>query len=261
MRRPAARLAAGAILIALTFTALAAAETSIIGNLQLSVTAKISPKRLPRKGRSPVAVSVGWKIASTDESKPPVLETVKLEINRHGVLDVTGLPTCPYDKIQPASTQRALANCRPALVGGGTFTALVGLENQESYVSKGKMVVFNGTQGRKPVLFGHIYTDTPFAASFVIVFKIDRKKQGAYGTTLTAKMPGNLRRWGNLTEVSMRLSRTYGYQGRKRSFISAGCPALKGTSLALFRLARTTFDFTGGDGISSTLTETCKVRR
>jgi hypothetical protein len=261
MRGLAGRLAVGAILAVLVFSALAAAETRILGNIQLSVSAKLSPKHLPRDELSPVAVSVGWKIASTNESSPPVLEKVKLAINRHGIFDVVGLPYCPYGKIQPASTERALANCRSAVVGRGSFSALVGLENQDSYISKGKMVVFNGTRGRTPVLFGHIYTETPFAASFVIIFKVEKSKRGAYGTTLTAKMPANLRKWGNLTEVNMRLSRTFGYGGKKRSFISAGCPAPKGLSLAVFNLARTTFSFAGGNNISSTLTESCKVRR
>jgi hypothetical protein len=261
MRLSSARVTAAAVLLALVFGGLAAAETSIVGNLQVSVQAKLSPKRLPRDERSPVAVEVGWKIASRDESKPPALETVKLSINRHGVLDATGLPTCPYQKIQPASTERAVANCRSALVGQGSFTALVGIENQESYLSKGKMYIFNGTLGNKPVLFGHIYSETPFAASFVIVFKVNKKKQGAYGTTLTAKMPANLRKWGNLTEVDMRLSRTFGYRGKRRSFISAGCPAPNGLSLVLFRLAKASFDFSDGKALSFNLTETCKVKR
>jgi hypothetical protein len=261
MRSRAAQIAFAAILMALALNGLAAAETSLLGNLELNVTANLSPKRLPREGRSPVAVSIGWKIASTDESKPPVLETVKIAINRHGVLDVAGLPSCPYEKIHPASTGRALANCRSALVGRGTFSALVGLEGQESYLSQGTMLIFNGTRGQQPVLFGHIYTGTPFAASFVIVFKVTTRTHGTYGTTLTAKLPANLRKWGNLTEVEMRLSRTFARDGRKQSFLSAGCPALEGASLAVFSLAKTTFRFDNATGISSTLPGTCRVRR
>jgi len=241
--------------------AVAGGETYIVGKMKLSVSAKLAPKRLPRDAPAPVAVSIGWTITSTDPAtKPSTLKTVKIEINRGGLLDSKGLAVCPYGKIQPASTTRALSNCRSSLVGQGSFSALVGLEGQEHYVSVGKMLVFNGKQGGKSVLYGQIYTNYPFAASFVIVFKIDRRKEGTYGTALTASLPGNLRAWGNLTEVQMRLSRRYGFEGHRRSFLSGSCPTPKGVGLASFPLARTSFSFTGGKNVKSTLIETCKVR-
>ncbi|HEX5983975.1 MAG TPA: NHL repeat-containing protein [Solirubrobacterales bacterium] len=236
-------------------------ETQQVGNMLLSVSAKLAPKKLPRDRRAPVAVSVGWKISSTDGSEPPKLKTIGIEINRNGILDATGLPACPYRRIQPASTSRALANCRASLVGTGSFSALVGLEGQERYVAKGKMLVFNGVEKGKPVLYGQLYSSFPFANSFVIPFAISRTKRGAYGTTLRARLPANLRAWGNLTEVEMRLSRKYAHRGKRRSFLSASCPTPKGVGLAIFRLAKTSFAFSGGTDVSSTLTETCKVRR
>jgi hypothetical protein len=246
---------------ALALASLANAETKILGNLQLSVQATLSPKKLPRERSAPISVSVGWQIQSTDPAqRPPALKSVKIEINRAGILDPTGLPDCPYAQIQPASTQRALANCRPSLVGQGSFAALVGLEGQESYASKGKMVVFKGTKAGKPVLYGQIYTAYPFAASFVIVFKVSKEQKGTYATTLKATLPANLRAWGNLTEVKMRLARNFSYKGQRRSFLSAACPAPKGFGAAPFPLARTSFSFNGAPPLSQILSETCKVR-
>ncbi|HEX6153451.1 MAG TPA: hypothetical protein VFZ19_08020 [Solirubrobacterales bacterium] len=238
-----------------------AGETQQVGSMLLDVSAQLSPKRLPRDRLAPIAVSIGWRISSTDGSEPPKLKTIAIEINRNGVLDASGLPACPYEKIQPASTSRALANCRPSLVGTGSFSALVGLEGQERYVAKGKMLVFNGVEKGKPVLYGQLYSGFPFANSFVIPFAISRTRKGAYGTTLQATLPANLRAWGNLTEVEMRLSRKYSHRGKSRSFLSASCPTPKGLGLALFRLARTSFSFTGGTDVSSTLTEQCNARR
>ena len=256
------KLAVVAALVAAAVSAgLAKAETKVAGNLVFSVSAKLSPKKLPREGLAPVAVAISWKVATSDGTPPPKLTKLQIEINRNGILDPTGLPTCPYSKIQPASTQRALSNCRSSLVGKGSFSALVGLEGQEAYVAKGDMVVFNSTQGKKPVLYGQIYSDYPFANSFVIVFKVDHKKSGTYGTTLTANMPPQLLAWGNLTEIQMRLSRKYGYEGKQRSFLSANCPTPKGVSQAVFNLARTSFRFSGGTKSSATLTDDCRVRR
>jgi len=256
-----ARLAAAGALMALALVGMARADTQQIGNMIVHVTAKLAPKELPRDGLSPIAVSVGWKISSTDGTETPTLKTVKIAINRNGTLDPTGLPTCPYSQIQPASTSRALKNCRPSLVGTGNFSAHVGLEGQENYITHGRMVVFNSVKGGKPVLYGQIYTDFPFAASFVIPFVVDHRKHGSFGTTLTAELPGSLRDWGNLTEVNMRLSRNFSYRGGRRSFLTAACPTPKGVAKAVFSLAKTSFAFDNGAKASSTLSETCKVRR
>jgi hypothetical protein len=231
------------------------------GSLRLSLDGEISPRKLPRRGAAPIAVSIGWRMETTDGTPPPQLSELRIEINRAGRFDLTGLPTCPYAKIQPATTQRALANCRQALVGRGRFSALVSVAGQESYVASGQMLVFNGRQGNKPVLFGQIYSARPFANSFVIAFALDELSRGTYGTSLRATLPPALRSWGSLTEIQMRLARRYAYRGKMRSFISAGCPAPAGLDLALFRLARASFSFADAPSQSLTVDRSCRVSR
>jgi hypothetical protein len=258
--RPAKLTLVLACLAVFAGSALAGAETVQNGNLRLSVEGDLSPKKLPREGTAPIAVSVGWMIATSDGAPPPKLKTLKIEINRAGKFDLTGLPTCPFDKIQPATSSRALANCRSALVGRGHFSAQVSLAGQESYVAEGQMLVFNGLQGKKPVLLGQIYSAYPFANSFVITFKMGKIGKGRYGTALTATLPPSLKAWGSLTEIQMKLSRTFNYEGRKHSFLSAGCPAPKGFPSVNFPLARTSFGFYAAAAQSLTLTRGCKVR-
>jgi hypothetical protein len=259
MARPVKLALALAMLAALGGGTLASAEVTEKGGLRLSVTGKLSPQKLPRQGSAPIAVSVGWKIATTDETPLPKLKTLRIEINRNGRFDYAGLPVCPYDKIQPASTSRALANCRSSLVGRGQFSALVALAGQESYVAKGQMVIFNGSENGEPVLLGQIYSPYPFSSSFVIVFAIDELGGGTYGTALTATLPKALAAWGSLTEIEMRLSRNFSYQGKRHSFLSASCPAPKGLAGAVFPLARTSFGFLGGHSQSLTLTRSCRT--
>jgi hypothetical protein len=231
------------------------------GSLQLNVDGKLSPKSLPRKGAAPISVSVGWQLASTDGAPPPQLKMLKIEINRAGHFDRDGLPTCPYPKIQPATTSRALTNCRSALVGRGSFSALVSLGEQESYVARGEMLVFNGRRGKKPVLWAQIYSPRPFANSFVIPFALSEIRRGRYGSVLSATIPVSLREWGRLTEIQMRLSRRFGHEGEKHSFLSASCPAPGGFTEAVFPLARTSFAFVGGVDESLTLNRSCDVRK
>jgi hypothetical protein len=249
-----------ALLTALLLTSLASAVITQKGNIRLAVQGKLKPKKLPRKGEAPIAVSVGGEISTTDESLPPELKQIRIELNRKGVLDSSGLPVCPYPKIQPGSTSRALAGCRSSLVGEGSFAADITLAGQEPYPTHGRLVVFNGEKGGKPVLYGHIYSPKPFATSFVIVFALSKQKSGTYATTLSAELPKAMKAWGRLTGLEMTLSRTYKVKGKKRSFISSGCPAPKGFNQVSFPLARTSFEFAGGTKLGSVLSSTCVAR-
>jgi len=258
----AAKLALIALALAAALVSLAPASVIQQENLRLAVAGRLSPQRLPRQGLAPVGVSVGWSISTADGAAPPKLRTLQVEINRHGVLDYAGLPVCPLAKIQPASTQRALSNCRSALVGRGSFSAEISLRGQEgqSYAANGQLLLFNGEVKQKHVLFGQIYSAHPFATSFVIPFAIGQRQKGTYATVLSATLPGALRSWGNLTAIEMSLKRTYSYKGARHSFLAAGCPAPKGLDLASFKLARTSFSFDGGMRISSTVLDDCRVR-
>ena len=244
----------------LALAVLANAETTQKGNLRVTVKGKLAPKKLPREGVAPISVSVGGEIATTDETLPPTLKALRIELNRHGRLDYEGLPTCNYGRIQPGSSSHALAGCRSSLVGEGTFSADITLSGQEPYPTQGKLLVFNSTKGGKPVLYGHIYSPHPFATSFVIIFKVSRLKKGTFGIALDAPMPKAMKSWGRLTGLSMTLDRRFNYKGQSHSYISSGCPAPKGFSATPFQLARTSFAFAGGKELSSVLQGECRVR-
>ena len=152
-----------AFLCTLAMALSAQAEIAQKGNLRVSVSGKLAPKKLPRKGTAPISVSVGGRITTTDQTLPPQLKTLRIELNRNGRLDYKGLPTCKFSRIQPGSSSRALSQCRSSLVGKGSFTANITLAGQEPYPTKGRLLVFNSKRGRKPVLYGHIYSPKPFA--------------------------------------------------------------------------------------------------
>jgi hypothetical protein len=240
---------------------IADAEITQKGTLRVKVTAELDPRRLPREKRAPVAVSIDSGFTTTDGSVPPQLRTLRIELDRHGRLDTAGLAICHVNQIQPASTAQAVAACRAALVGRGSFSVTVLLRNQEPYATQGRLLLFNGVLKGKPVLLGHIYSPRPFANSFVIPFRISSNRRGRYGIVLAASLPKAFTSWGHVTAMRLRLGRRYSSHGERRSFASAGCPAADGFQGAVFPLARISFSFLGGLSLTPTVTSTCTVRR
>ena len=188
MRRHLALLAAAATLLAFGLAALAGAETIQRGGLRIAFDAKLTPNRLPREGSAPVAVSVATRIATATGADPPQLKKIAIAINGHGQLDATGLPRCEIDDVQPATSAKALAACRPALVGQGHFSAQVALDRQGTFPSEGKMLAFNGTYNGKPAILAHVYGTEPVPTSITLPFVISKAK-GTFATVLTATLP------------------------------------------------------------------------
>jgi hypothetical protein len=253
-------VAAATALCLLACASLASAEVTQDGNLRVSFTGGISPNALPRKGTAPVAVRFGGEIKSLDGRQPPQLRTISLAINRNGKFDFRGLPVCHYHQIHPASTREAIATCPDSVIGEGTFGANVLLPEQSPFPSAGQVTAFNGTLHGRHVIFAHIFGTEPLPQSQVIVFKLGRTS-GALRTTLTGELPRVASEWGNVSELSLQLSKIFRYKGKQRSLLTAGCPAPRNSSLAVFDFARASFGFEDGRNLAVTMTRTCKVKK
>ena len=230
---------------------LAIAETSQKNGVRVAVDGDLSPNRLPRRGSAPVSVSVSGQISPIGSSTLPQLQKMTVAINSAGHLDLRGIPHCRIGHINPSTNQEALEACRSSLIGEGSFSADVKLPEQSPFPSEGKLLAFNGTIGGKPAIFGHIYGTKPLPTSFVLPFKVKQAK-GTFGTILEAAFPRATGEWGYVTGISLDLD--------KKRFLSAGCPAPKGFSKAVFPLMKTSFDFAGGLQLNNTLTRTCKAK-
>ena len=149
MRRRAGALAT--LVALLCFGTLAQATVVQEGNVRITVLSQILPYKLPRHGVAPIAVFVSGHLSEPHGGIPPQLQEMTVEVNKHGLLQSKGLPTCPLRKIQPASTERALSSCGDALIGSGQFWAHIVLPDQGAYPTHGRLLIFNGTpegQGR-----------------------------------------------------------------------------------------------------------------
>jgi hypothetical protein len=261
MKRARVRSLAVVVVVAIfALAAIARAEVAQKGQQRVSFKGELTPHTLPRSSQAPVTVSVAAKISSTNAKLPPAqLQRMSIAINRYGHFDTKGLPVCQLNDIQPATTADALAVCRRSLIGEGTFSANVPLSGRSPFPSEGKLYAFNGEFNGKPAVLAHVYGTKPAPASFTLVFAVSHGK-GTFGTTLKVELPKTGSEGGNITGISLNLGKTFSYRGRKRSYLTASCPAPKGFGGAVFPFAKASFAFAGGQTLSSTLTRHCGVR-
>ncbi|HEY2715422.1 MAG TPA: hypothetical protein VGI73_04300 [Solirubrobacterales bacterium] len=256
---PAALLAA--LGIALTLAALlaapTAAETVQQEGIRLSFRGALEPRALPRSRPAPVRISLRAGIGGADGQPLPQLRHLSIAINRLGRLDAAGLPVCRFDQVQPASTAAALAACGGSLVGTGRFAASVKITEQVPYPSRGRIVAFNGRYHGRPAILLHVYGTAPTPASYTLPLTIGRAR-GDFGIVLRTSVARTTPSAGRVTALSLRLGRTYSFHGRRRSYLSASCPAPRDSRFASFPFVRARLGF-ADRSLALTVRRSCGV--
>jgi hypothetical protein len=262
MKDPTTKIAlllAGLCLMGLCLATTASAEIEQVGDLQVSFNGGIAPLRLPRSEAVPVSVQTDGKVKTTDRSTPPKLERILLAINADGVIQTKGLATCPLGRLESVTAATARKSCAGALIGHGNVTSRVSLPGQGAFASNGALLAFNGKVGGRPAVLAQVESGAPLPLTYVIVFEV-KKKSGTFGTELVGTLPPIASEYGYISAFDLALGRTYTYKGEKLSYASASCPAPKGFPGATFPFAKASYEFAGGETLTSTLVRECKVR-
>jgi hypothetical protein len=257
MRRRAGAL--GIAVAILTCASMAGAAVVQEGNLRITLLSQVQPYKLPRNTPSPIAVFVAGHLAAPHGGIPAQLQKMTVKVNRHGLLQSKGLAVCQIAQLQPASTERALANCGDAVIGSGQFWAHIVLPDQGAYGTRGRLLIFNGRENGHPVLLTHIFTSNPFFSSFVLTFAI-KKIKGLYGTQLSASLPEALGSWGYVDRIKLTLKRKYTFKGKELSYFNSACPAPKGVKRIVFPLAEASFQFAEGLSLTTKVEKACAVK-
>jgi hypothetical protein len=253
-------LAAIALLLALGAASQAGAEVEQEGDVIVSFAGGISPRALPRAGVAPVSVTIDSSFKSAEGTDPPPqLRTISIGINRRGKIFDRGLPTCRVRKIQPATIRAAKKICGGAIVGSGNVQVRVHLTNQPPFTFKGPMLVFHAKRsGGDRRLLAQVYGSKPPSA-FVLNFRVVKKSK-EFGTVIKTSLPKSASKWAYVTRFNLKLRRIYTYRGKKRSYVSAGCPAPPGFPGAVYAFAQASFGFAEGERVTTTLVRDCTVR-
>ena len=246
-------------LLAVVLASAAQADLFQKDNLRISFDGNFTPQALPRTHLAPVTVSLDGAISTTDGTHPPALRRLEVALNSNGRLSTLGLPTCTSPLLQSTTTETALSRCRGALVGRGSFGA--DLESTDAPIpAHGTILAFNGRFRGKPGLLLHLYGTAPVRATFVLPLAIEHRQKGQLSTVLATDVPVLAGGLGSITDVKLKIGRTYTYRGHKRSFLSASCAAPAGFQSVSFPFARGSFVFANGTKIETPLSRDCRVR-
>jgi hypothetical protein len=237
--------------------AIAHADVVQSGNVRVKFHADFTPKALPRERPAPISVEVEGRISTTDGSNPPALQRMRVELNSAGQVETEGLPRCRTASLQSTSSAAALERCRRAVVGKGTFVALLPVAGR--LLVRGRALVFNGMVDGAPGMLIHIYISKLVHLTLVIPIRITRR-QGQFGTALTTKVPKLAGGAASIVELRLRIGRRFSVDGEQRSYLNAACAAPAGFPGIAFPFARGTFSFSGGRNMHSVLTSNCTVR-
>lgn len=238
----------------------AAGERAQSGNLRLLIDGDFAPHALPRDRPAPIEVRFDGSVTTIDGSHPPALRKFVLELNRNGRFSAAGLPVCRAPQLQSTSTEEALRRCRGALVGRGNFRAAIRTEPRGSIPARGRLLVFSSRKRGRPALVMHLFAAVPIRVAYILPLGLDHRPRGAFGTILEARLPVLAGGQGSITDIHLRIGRTYRKDGRRRSLISAACAAPAGFSIALFPFARARFRFEDGTLLQVPMTRSCRVR-
>lgn len=245
-------------LVALAVIAATPSRADVVqrGGVRVGFQSQLRPKTLPRAGTAPVTVRLEGRVIPVGDGLPPRLRTLRIGINRHGLIDPTTLPACRLERIRSSSTKYALAACGRSLVGEGRFSARVAIPGQSPFPSRGRVVAFNGRYRGGPAILAHVYGTKPAPTSFTLPMRIGHAK-GTFATLITAVLPRVATSRAYVTGLSMTLG---GPDIAHGAYLRAGCPAPPGFPGTNFPLAQASFEFAGGPTVHSTEVRACKVR-
>jgi hypothetical protein len=210
------------------------------GTLPSHFEFSVRPRKLPRSKPRPVRVLIADKYETGDGSHVPALEELDLELDRHLVLDVAGIPICEGGGREVRG--EVLAECEAAVVGNGTIEVELGYPESPLSNVSGDLTIYN--RGRKPggadlVAYAFI---PPLIRNMVIPIKV-RKNPGRYGWKARFEIPKLAGGAGSITSYSAHLG--------KRIF-SATCPQGH-------MLARAVSTFADGSSRSEGAVRTCAM--
>ncbi len=213
----------------------------------------MQPRVLPRPGHgnAPIVLSSVTRVGSHDGSTPPTLSELLFTLDRNGVLNARGWPTCPAAKLEGTTPRQARKRCAAALVGTGKAKVLVTMPGRAPFRVTSPLSFFNGPpSGGRPTLIAHGYETVPAAKTLLAAIPVERIAGGRYGYRVRVRLPEFAGGYGAPLLAEAKIGATRRRGGREVGYLEAHC---SGGRLQVYGTAR----FTDGDFFPVTLTSPC----
>ncbi len=238
-------LAAGAVLVALLTSGIAAAEKVTVGDIPFRSEFAFAPKALPK--RTPAEASLGFETrlpTMTASAVPlPAARDITLRLDRNIVLDFKRYSRCTAN-LEGNDVPSIEALCGTAIVGGGSANfeaAAVGSQRPVDLITP-TILVNGGRRGPVRILYLVAQVDpgrSPGVAMVVMPIRIRIVDDGRFAREVRISIPASsIESVGFLTSLQLKFARRF-TQDREASAVSATCPDGK----LMFSSA---FEFTDG---------------
>jgi hypothetical protein len=189
-----------------------------------TITGKITPSKLPKKGKgAPVALFVD--VASTNSANafqiPNATTLSKVDFDKDIKIQQKGLPTCdPTQFTSATTTAQAQSACSDSKLGGGSAKIQVPTTTGAPPINIAATVTaFNG-KAKTLVLF----TYNTLSGAQTLVGTVGPSTGGSkYGITLTVPVPPLAGGSAVIQEFNTQVSKKYHLHGKKASYVSSTC--------------------------------------
>jgi hypothetical protein len=95
--------------------------------------------------------------------------------------------------------------------------------------------------------------------SFTIPFSVHHS-DGGFRTVLVALIRRSAGPWPHVANFQIDVSRTFGFRGKRRSYLKASCPVPKQFTAGFLSFARATYSFEGGKQLTIESVRSCRAR-
>lgn len=183
-----------------------------------TITGKVSPKKLPKKTKVPVSLSVN--VSSTNPGNPGGIpnntKLAEVDFDKDIKIQQKGFPTCDPSQFGSQTTTQDVKNaCPDAILGTGTATVQLGALQVHA------QAIGANVKGNKILL--HAYTTE--TGGVPLIGSIVKSKGGSkYGQELSVPVPPLAGGAGVITQFGLNVKKIkYKFHGKSLGYVSSSC--------------------------------------
>jgi hypothetical protein len=191
-----------------------------------TVTAAVTPTKLPRSRSAPVTLTITGS-SSRSESATTAFRSFAVRLDRQLAIDTEGLPTCPLSVkfLERVIPDYVSEKCGGALIGTGTLDVTLEFPEGPPNFAHARTLFLNGRAGK--VLMYRYFPRHKVHFENGEVEEVGDLPGGAFaigsGRGLTFPSPEASQFPGSKSSFQFRFGRTWRYQGRKHSYLNGQC--------------------------------------